>query len=90
VEREAQRLQRKGQKIQHANDQVAREAFRQGWTADAIREVGEELQRRVKSVAPPPPGAYIAPFYGVLPQSAFITRGIEKQECGCASKGGIS
>ena len=48
-------------------DARAREVFKRQWSADAIREAGERLQWLVKNGPPPAPGAYIAPYCGVLP-----------------------
>jgi hypothetical protein len=66
--RAAERRQKEAARIQREKDAQAREAFKQKWSADAIRQAGEHLQWLVKNSPCPPPGAYSAPFCGQLPE----------------------
>lgn len=66
--RAGEKLQKEAEKAQREVDAAAREAFKQKWSADAIRQAGEHLQWLVKNAPPPLPSAYRAPFCGVLPQ----------------------
>lgn len=65
--RAAEKLQKEAEKAQREVDAAGREAFKQKWSADAIRQAGEHLQWLVKNAPPPLPGAYRPPFCGVLP-----------------------
>lgn len=66
--RAAEKVQKEAEKAQREVDAAAREAFKQKWSPDAIKQAGEHLQWLLKNAGPPLPGAYRAPFCGVLPQ----------------------
>jgi hypothetical protein len=66
--RAAEKLQKEAEKAQREVDAHSREAFKQKWSPDAIHQAGEQLQWLIKNAPLPLPGAYQAPFCGILPQ----------------------
>ena len=72
----------------HATDAYSKELFRQQWTTDAIKEVGERLQRLIKNPSPLPPyGSCIAPSYGYLPTICKENMARRLAKCCCKKFG---
>ena len=65
--READRRKKEAEKLQRVADGRAREAFKQQWSTDAIKQAGERLQWLMKHAPPPPTSSNVAPFCGILP-----------------------
>jgi len=61
-------VQKEVEKAQREVDAAAREAFKQKWSPDAIKQARHHLQWLMKNARPPLLGAYKAPFCGVLPE----------------------
>ena len=61
--RDAEQQRKEEDKCREAEEARVREAFRQCWTKEAIRESGERLQALMCNPPPlPPPGSQIVPF----------------------------
>jgi hypothetical protein len=63
-------------KLQRLADVRARRAFAEKWSVKAVAQAREELHQRIKSGAPPAPGAYVGKFVTFCPQICLQNQAI--------------
>jgi hypothetical protein len=54
-------------KLQRQKKVVARKTFKERWSTAGCARAGDDLHRRIKSSAPPPPGSYVGKFLTLAP-----------------------